>query len=65
MPARAQQRITPVAKSWLIKLFIDELHQQCPCPLNAFRQSQEIPSDQPKQGLPKWIGLATVSEKPL
>ena len=27
MPARAQQRIAPVAESWLIKLFIDELHQ--------------------------------------
>ena len=63
MPARAQQRIAPVAESRLIKLFIDELHQQCTSPFNAFCQSQEIPSDKTKQGLPKWIGLATVSEK--
>ena len=64
MPARTQQAIAPVAESWLVKLFINELHQQCPCPLNAFRQAQEISGDKPKQGLPEWIGLTTVSEEP-
>ena len=63
MPARAQQRIAPVAESRLVKLFIDELYQQFPSPLNVFRQSQKIPGDQSKQGLPQGIGLATVSEK--
>ena len=36
MHTRLAQSVAPVAESRLIQLFIDELDQQFPCPLNAF-----------------------------
>ena len=54
MPARAQQGIAPVAESRLIKLFVDELNQQCPCPLNAFRQIARDP-ERPTQTRPAQV----------
>ena len=65
MAARTQQDIAPITESGLMELFIDELNQQFSSPLDAFRQSQYVPGDKPKQGLPQGIGLPTVSEKSL